>query len=302
MNNAEKLNEQFGIKDQLQFVSGDGGLITVDIVNQHASARISTHGGQVLSYRPHGESEDLFFLSEKSAYQLGKAIRGGIPICWPWFGDDTTGYGRPPHGFARNQPWRMIDSMVNPDGSTTVKLSFTDTDDSKAIWPFEFHLEIEVTVGQSLEIKLTTKNIGSKAFTISQALHSYINISDINKVRVHGLDDIYYLDKTDGFDSKQQTGDVVVSQEIDRIYQNVPANIALIDEGLNRTVSIAASGSKTAVIWNPWATAIEQLTDLEPQNYQRFLCVETANAADDVIAVDPGSEHSLIASYEIQTN
>jgi len=300
MPSTEELNNEFGIDNQLCFEQVEGGLIMIDISNQYAKARISTSGGQILSYQPHSENNDMVFLSEKANYLPGKMIRGGVPVCWPWFGDDTSGYGRPSHGFARNQQWDVLGTRSNTDGSTTVTLCIKDTDGSQTIWPYKFKLLIEITVGKCLEVQLTTKNTGKKTFTISQALHTYFNVSDISKVVVNGLDGCEYLDKLDDFSSSTQAGDVVISQEIDRIYQNSPAQVTLKDSGFDRIISISAINSRTTVIWNPWTAAISKIDDLDDSSYPQFLCVETANAADDCITIPEGRERTIKVVYEIK--
>lgn len=299
MPNQAQLNQQFGIANQLQFNQEVDGFIMVDISNHYAKARISTYAGQVISFLPDGEEEDLLFLSDKVVYQDGKAIRGGTPICWPWFGDDTSGFGRPSHGFVRNQPWTVLASLALEDGRTSITLGLSDSEGSRAVWPYKFKLELEVIVGKKLEVKLTTKNMGSKAFSITQALHTYFHISDVDNVSVTGLDSKHYLDKLEGFNSKSQLGDVEISAETDRIYQDAPKRVELKDSGFERTINIASEGSKTTVIWNPWSTSVTKIADLDEKSFRHFICVETANAADDTVTIQASNEHTITATYEI---
>jgi len=299
MQNQAELNQQFSIEDQLQFSQEVDGFIMVDISNQYAKARVSTYAGQVISFVAHDTTEDLLFLSDKVVYEDGKAIRGGTPICWPWFGDDTSGYGRPSHGFVRNQPWTVIASQSLSDGRTSITLGLSDSEGSLTVWPYKFKLELEVIVGQTLEVKLTTTNTGSKAFTISQALHTYFNISDVDNIKVSGLDGKNYLDKLEGFKSKVQTGDVALSEETDRVFQDSPEEVFMSDSGFSRTIKIASSGSKTTVIWNPWSTSVTKIADLDESSYRNFVCVETANAADDMVTIAAGKSHTMTALYEI---
>ena len=299
MQNQIELNQQFGIKDQLQFNQEVDGFVMVDISNEYAKARVSTYAGQVVSFIPNDADNDLLFLSDKAIYQDGKAIRGGTPICWPWFGDDTSGFGRPSHGFVRNQPWSVLASAELADGRTSVTLGLSDTEGSLAVWPYPFELELEVIVGHKLEVKLTTRNTGSKIFSLSQALHSYFNVSDVNNISISGLDGKNYLDKLDDFNSKRQSGDVTISEEIDRIYQQAPESVWLKDTGFDRTINIKSLGSNTTVIWNPWLTSVAKITDLDDSSYRNFICVETANAADDMVTIQPNNEHAITAIYEI---
>lgn len=299
MQNIDTLNEQFGIAEHLQFTVEEGGFIVANINNQYAKARISSYAGQVLSYQPHNQTQDLVFISDKANYQSGKAIRGGVPICWPWFGDDKSGLGRPSHGFMRNQQWQILASKKDGDGTITLILGFDSTENTKSIWPHDFELRLEIVVGQKLELKLKTRNTGQTAFTITQALHTYFNISDIEKIIVTGLDGKNYLDKLVGFAESTQSGDVLVSQEIDRVFQSVKNDVHLIDSGFNRTITISETGSETTVIWNPWSTAISNIADLDSEHYRHFLCVETANAAKDSIEIPAGKTHSMAVAYTI---
>ncbi len=293
-----QLNEQFGIENQLYFeLENDFLMIIVD--NKHANAKISVYGGQVLSYLPANQTEDLLFLSEKAIYQPGKAIRGGIPICWPWFANDTSGLGRPAHGFARNQQWNVLATDGNADGSTRVVLALQHNDDSIAVWPHEFELELEITIGPTLNIKLTTNNIGGESFELTQALHAYLNIGDINAISVTGLDGVAYIDKTDGFEQKSQSGDLVINGEMDRVYQSPPSKLVVNDSALNRKLILESTGCNTAVIWNPWEKNTASMVDLKKGDYKVFMGLEAANADGDVIIVPAGESHCLQASYSI---
>jgi glucose-6-phosphate 1-epimerase len=298
-NTLAQLNEQFLTQNQINFEL-ENGFIMMNIVNQYASAKISIYGGQVLSYLPHGQTEDLLYLSKKAIYQQGKAIRGGIPICWPWFADDTSGYERPAHGFARNQEWKVLATMENTDGSTVVTLGLYDTDDSVAIWPYKFELKLDITVSEKLEIKLTTKNTGRKPFEITQALHAYLNVGNINNLTIANLNGISYVDKTDDFVLKTQVGDVVITAETDRVYQSSPEELIVDDLDINRKIVMESIGCKTAVIWNPWKNTAESCVDLQDEDYKVFIGVEAANADGDVIMIPAGGKHCLQASYSIR--
>ncbi|MFT7414726.1 MAG: glucose-6-phosphate 1-epimerase, partial [Methylophagaceae bacterium] len=199
MQNYTQLNQQFGIKDLLQFNLGDNGFVMIDISNQYAKAKISTYAGQIISYQPNGAAEDLFFLSDKVRYQEGKGIRGGVPICWPWFGDDTSGFERPAHGFVRNQQWQVHASEALEDGRTSVTLVTTDSDITRELWHYEFNLELQIIIGSNLEMTLKTKNTGKQFFTITQALHTYFKVSDVSNVLIKGLVGKPYIDKLDSF-------------------------------------------------------------------------------------------------------
>jgi len=300
MQNHTQLNQQFGIKDQLQFSLGDNGFVMIDVSNQYAKATISTYAGQIVSYQPNSATEDLFFLSDKVLYQEGKAIRGGVPICWPWFGDDTSGFERPSHGFVRNQQWDVSSTETLEDGRTSVVLTTTDTDMTRELWHYEFNLELQLIIGSNLEMKLKTKNTGKQFFTITQALHTYFKVSDVSNVLIKGLDGKPYIDKLDAFAIKQQADDIIVSQEIDRIYQKSPKQISLTDSGFNRTITISSYGSDTTIVWNPWSTSVSKIADLNLESYRNFVCVETANVFTDSLTIIPaGREHIVTTVFSI---
>ncbi len=296
----EQLNTQYGIADQLQFVEGEGGFPNIEIKNGKAKALISVYGGQILSYQPTSESEDLLFLSTKAYFQQGKAIKGGTPICWPWFGPDPENLGRASHGFVRNRLWTVTGTSTAQNGDTVISLGVVNTDETEAIWPQSFNMTITYTVGDTLTIDLKTQNTGDKAFSISQALHTYFKVGDINQVQVLGLDGSAYIDKVDGGQQKTQAGVVAFSEECDRIYTNPQPTLVIADAALNRKINITAQGSKTAVVWNPWADIAAGMADLEDTDYQHFVCVETANAAADIVDVAPGQTYQLQALYAIE--
>lgn len=295
----EQLNRDFGISGQLDFVEGEGGLPFIAIDNGAASALISVYGGQVLSYQPSSASDDVMFLSDQAYFMEGKAIKGGVPICWPWFGADPEDKGRAAHGFARNRMWQVLETEGNDEGLTKVVLGFSDSAETRAIWPHGFDFYLEITVGASLSLALVTRNSGVQPFAITQALHTYFKVGDIAQVKVSGLDGGDYLDKVDDFSQKQQVGDVQVASEVDRVYTDVQPELVIEDGALARRINISATGSKTAVVWNPWAEITAGMADLDDDAYKHFICVETANAADDVVELAAGEEHRLTATYSV---
>ena len=296
----EQLNQDFGIANQVKVVEGKGGFPVVEVINDKATAQLSVYAAQVLSFRPVGEATDLMFVSENAYYQTGKATKGGIPICWPWFGPDPEDKGRASHGFVRNRMWTLQGAESMPTGETKVRLGMSPSEETLAIWPYQFDLEMEVIVGEQLTVTLTTKNTGNEAFSITQAFHTYFSTGDINKVNVLGLDGKAYLDKPDGGKQKTQDGAIVVTEEVDRVYMDVPSELVIEDGGLGRRIRINSTGSKTAIVWNPWTEISQKMADLAADDYQRFICVETANAADDVVEVGAGSAYQLKAVYSIE--
>lgn len=293
----EQLNRDHGIADRVKFIEGEGEFPFIRVNHAKASALISIYAGQVLSYQPVGQTDDLMFLSKRAYYQPGKAIKGGVPICWPWFGPDPEGKGRPAHGFVRNRMWNVIETAITANGDAKVILGLTDNPETQAIWPHAFNLRLEITVSETLKLELVTHNTGDQAMTITQAFHTYFNIGDIHQTRVSGLEGRQYIDKVDGSQQKTQAGAVTINSEVDRIYLDVSNALVIEDGARKRQINITSQGSKTAVVWNPWAKISAEMGDLQDDDYLRLLCVETTNAATDIITIQPGGEFRLVANY-----
>jgi glucose-6-phosphate 1-epimerase len=298
--NIEKLNTDFGIADHIKFIEGAGSFPFIKVDNDRATAVISVYAGQVLSYQPANEPHNLMFLSEAAYYQAGKGIKGGAPICWPWFGPDPERQGRPAHGFVRTRFWNVTKTGINADGECKVTLGLTDSPETRSIWPHLFDLSLEITVGESLTLELVTRNKTAQPVSITQALHTYFKIGDIEQVAIAGLEGAEYVDKTDNGIVKVQTGPVTIDREVDRIYRNAAPELVIRDASLDRRIRILSAGSKTAVVWNPWAKISAEMGDLKDDDYARFVCVETANADLDVVEVPAGGEYRLAANYRIE--
>lgn len=266
----------------------------IEINNPQARASVSLQGGQVLSYQPAGQAPVLW-TSRKSAFLPGKAIRGGIPVCWPWFGPHPEDPAKPAHGFARTALWASRGARRLENGSTELRLTLADDAATRARWPHAFQLEMTVAVGKELRVELAVRNGGREDFTCGGALHSYFTVSDVTKVRLLGLEGRDYIDQLDPARPKRQEGPIAVSGETDRVYLDTEDECVIEDPGLKRRVRIAKSGSRTTVVWNPWVEKSKRMADFGDDEYPGMLCVETANALDDRVRVPPGGEHRLSA-------
>lgn len=297
--NIEHLKDHFAIAPQVEIISGPNGFPFIKINNQHASALISLYGGQVLSFKPHTEQEDLLFLSPLSLYADGKAIRGGIPVCWPWFGPDPKGLNRPNHGFVRNHYWQLAATSTDSTGQSKISLLFKETLKQENTWRQPFNLLLDVTVGKTLRLTLTTCNTGDKPFSVTQAFHSYFRVGDINAVKIMGLKGCDYYDKLQQGMLNSQTEDLVVIEEVDRIYTHVNNDLTILDKALQRRIHIRVPNTNTAVVWNPWLTTSQKMADLEDDAYRRFVCVEAGNIAFDLIQIPPNNSYTLDVEYSI---
>lgn len=302
MNTADitALNRRFAIAGQLEFELDAGGLVIVRISNTHAQAAIALQGAHVMTFQPKG-AQPVIWLSPAAKLAPGKSIRGGVPVCWPWFGAHATDSSFPAHGFARAVPWQMAESEALPDGSTRITFELPQGSIPPAQWPHACRVRNIVTVGRSLTVELVTGNTGGAAFEIGEALHTYFAISDVDKVRISGLDGCAYLDKVGDWQCKTQQGDVTITSEVDRLYVNTETDCLIEDRSLQRRIRIAKSGSRSTVVWNPWIEKAAKMGDFgSDTGYRGMLCVESANAAENVVSVAPGAIHTLRVEYSIE--
>lgn len=286
----EQLNQEYGIDGQLRFIEGKGGLTMIEIDNGQAAALISVHAGQALSFKPHDAKDDLLFVGATAYFDTGKAIKGGIPICWPWFGPDPEDKGRPAHGFVRSAPWSVIATEAVADGSTVVKLGIADNANTRAIWPHAFNLIQVITVGPTLQLELVTKNPGDLPFSITQGFHTYFKVGDVTQAQVLGLEDKRFIDKVADDAIETQDGHVAIHGEVNRIYQGIDRDLLIDDASLDRRIRIRGTNSSTCVVWNPWIETARAMGDLADDDYLTMLCVETLNADSEIIEVPPRGE------------
>jgi glucose-6-phosphate 1-epimerase len=294
----QDLNDQFAIAEHITFTATAGGVPVAEIRNSYAAASVAVQGGHVITYQPHGQAPVLW-VSRLSAYELGKTIRGGIPVCWPWFGAHPTDASKPFHGFVRGMLWQVTGTSVGPADATQVRLGLCDTEATWDLWPHAFDLQLVVTVGPRLHVELAARNPGQQPFQCGGALHTYYHVGDARRIAIHGLDGCDYLDKVEAFRRKRQQGPVTIEAETDRIYLDTAGDCLIDDPVLKRRIQIAKSGSRTTVVWNPWADKARAITDFGDEEYLNMVCVETANADADIVTVPPGGEHRLAAMIAI---
>jgi D-hexose-6-phosphate mutarotase len=292
VNMVEDLNAQFALADQLYFQMGEGGLPIAQINNPLATAEVYLHGAHITAFRPR-DHEQVLWMSSLAQFQPGKAIRGGVPVIWPWFGPHATDSSKPQHGFARTVEWRVSATKALADGSTQLQLQLTDNPSTRALWPHTFELSLTISVGSELKIDLTARNTGEQTFVASGAMHSYFAIGDVTQMHIEGLAGREYIDQLDGDQIKQQTGAVRITQETDRIYFNSEDACVIHDAMLSRQIHVKKSGSRSTVVWNPWKDKAQAISDFPNEGYQNMVCIEVANAADDVVQLAPGEEHTL---------
>jgi len=299
MSLVEELNEEFQLPGVARVVDLSNGYPVIEIDNQYASAAIALHGGQVMRWQPHGQAP-VIWLSDKAVYREGKAIRGGVPVCWPWFGPNPIDKGLPAHGFARNLFWRLASIDQLDEGVTEVRLVLVDNDKSQMLWPFAFELELVIEVGEELSVDLYMTNCCDEPCVYTAALHSYLHVGDIRQVEVSGLEQVEYVDKLQGGHVFTQPDAIRFDGELDRIYQMVWADTLVHDPVLERTLRVAKEGSASTVVWNPWLNKSAGMGDFEEEGYLRMLCIEAANCGADIVHLGPGDLHILGTSISIE--
>lgn len=274
------------------FSADANDLVYIKIENQLATATLSTHGAHVMGYTPKGE-RPVLWMSRHSQFAKDKPIRGGVPICWPWFGPSPVD-GRPAHGLARISTWEITSVEKLVDGSTRITLSLDDEFADESLCDFPFELEFSVTVGSTLEMTLSMLNVSDVPFRVSGALHTYFNISSADKITVYGVEQTPYVDKVDDGREVPSSGTpLIIDREIDRVYLPTAATIEVDDHGFGRRLRIEKSGSLSTVIWNPWTAKSAAMPDFGDEEYHNMLCVETANALGDSRVLTPGVPHVL---------
>lgn len=275
----------------------DNGFEILEIDNEVATAKIALQGAHLFDYTRYGEPKRLW-LSSQAFFEPGKAIRGGIPICWPWFGKLPEHRDWPQHGFARTAMWSVHDISEQDGQHTAVTLTLNHKTVQQAYFPYAFRLFMKITVGEKLTVSLTTENHDTVAFPLSEALHTYFNIGNIAGVSLIGLEGITYADATDGFRKKFSEAPIGIYQETDRVYINTLDTIILQDQRLGRNLVIGKSGSRSTVVWNPWNEKAAGMADFEDEGYKEMVCVETANALDNAIMLPPKKAHTITQTVQ----
>jgi glucose-6-phosphate 1-epimerase len=280
-----------------QIVAGQGNLPKIHITTAQAEAEIYFHGAQVTSWHPAGAGE-VIFLSEKSHWEDGRAIRGGVPICFPWFRAKANDAKAPAHGFVRTKAWQL-DSIEHNQGAVTVTLSTESNADTRLLWPHEFRLVHRVTIGTQLKLELITINTGKTGFHFEEALHTYHRVSDIRHVHVAGLDGVTFLDNTASNRESLQQGDVVFNRATDNAYLNTGHALELIDSQMGRRIRVKKENSFSTIVWNPWEAGAKALADFGDDEWQQMVCAEASNILQFAVSLEAGEQHAMTATMEI---
>lgn len=295
----DDLNERFRVKGA-SFDLGSGGLPRLSIRGRTAEAELYLHGAQLTRWQPHGH-RPVLWLSDRAVFKSDAAIRGGIPVCWPWFGPKPDDAKAKAHGFARTAEWTVRDIELLPDSSINVALTLTERHVASvgAIWRNAFNLALDITVGESLTLALTTQNTGRVSFDITEALHTYLDVGDIRQASITGLDGVTYVDQlANGARVAQTESNFRFTAETDRIYLT-EASCQLRDPVLNRRIHVSKAGSGSTVVWNPWIEKTARLADMCADCWQSMVCIEAANSNDARVRLAPGQSHTLMTRLDV---
>jgi glucose-6-phosphate 1-epimerase len=278
---------------------GRGGLARVRVDAPRGQGEVYLHGAHVTDWHPAGHAPVLW-VSRESQFTDGRPIRGGVPICFPWFAAHATDAAAPAHGFARIRPWRFVDASADGD---RIDLRFgwgDDEDTGRSLWPHPFAAEYRVGFGKHLSLALDVTCTGRAPIEFESALHTYFAVSDIRSVTVTGLAGTEYLDKVAGFTrTRQGDAPIAFDGETDRIYLDTEAACTIHDPGLDRRITVSKGGSLSTVVWNPWIAKARAMPDFGDDEWPGMLCIETANVRDRAVRLEPGSHHTMTADIAI---
>lgn len=263
-----------------------------------ATAVVALQGAQVLSYVPPMQSEVLW-LSPVAKLGTGKAVRGGVPVCWPWFGPHPTERTKSAHGFVRARPWSVTGSAAK-SGRARLVLAYDASPKSQPDWPHRALAEIEITLAETLTIALSTENRGENDLLLTQALHTYLAVGDIRAVTVDGFADQPFIDQLSPGLMRRELELLSVKAEIDRIYQDSEGPVIVTDQKGGRQLRVSKTGSRSTVLWNPWIEKSASLGDMGSDGYRHMLCVEAANAGNDTVTLAPGERHRLKTEISVK--
>jgi glucose-6-phosphate 1-epimerase len=291
------LNHRFEIPGIVKLVEGRAGLPAVRIQSPEVSGEVYLHGAHVTSWKPAG-AEEVLFVSSKAKWQNGTAIRGGVPVCFPWFAERADDAKSPAHGLVRTKAWQL-EAITHADSNVTVALSTSADTETKRSWLGNFHLLFCATFGEQLRLELIVTNHGDLPFRFEEALHTYYRVGNVETTRVQGLNGVTFIDKTAGKKEKSQHGKLQFSGETDRVYRRTSSAVEIEDPAMRRRILISKEDSRDTVVWNPWSAKAKTMGDLGADDWRQFLCVETCNVGDNAVTLGEAQAHTMSALISV---
>jgi glucose-6-phosphate 1-epimerase len=275
------------------------GLPFAIVDTERCRARVTPHGAHLCEWTPAGQTTPVLFLSPRAVFATGKAIRGGVPVCFPWFANHPTDPSKPAHGFGRTRSWEG--GEVTHDDAGNARLTFRLAADAatRALWPADFVATLTLTLGTSLAMTFEVENTGAEALTYEAALHTYLTVGDVARIRLHGLERTRFVDKVDGMKEKTTGADpLTLDGDTDRVFLDTRSTCTVDDPVLARRIRIAKEGSAVTIVWNPGHEKGPTVPDIGDA-WSRFVCVETANCAPHAVRLAPKARHAMTARIEV---
>lgn len=302
MIDIDELDDKFSIEGEVGFAELEGDLAFITVSNKYADADICLYGAHVTSFRPQN-AMDILWLSPESFFEVGKPIRGGIPVCFPWFGPHKTDPEKPQHGFGRLMYWEVVSTASRPSGETEIALQLCSSDETKLYWESDFCAEMLIVVGPKLEVTLKVTNTSAKSFEYSCALHSYYNISALENISIEGLRGTTYYNQLTGEHDIQEEELLTIQDSLTRHYLNTESTVVIEDGVFRRRIKVEKSGSKVTTVWNPGEETCAAIADLPDDAFHAFVCVEATNAFEYPVRLNPGETFETsafigLADYE----
>lgn len=279
---------------------GPGDLPFLVVTTDQGRARLTAYGAHLCEWTPAEQATPVLFVSPRSVFAPGKAIRGGVPVCFPWFANHPTDPGKPSHGFARTRPWEVVRVTRDDGAGVVVELRLVSDDGTRALWDADFEARLTMALGTSLAMTFEVVNAGARELAYEAALHSYFTVGDVERIAIRGLEGAAFIDKADGMKQKVHgAAPLALTGETDRVFLDTVATCVIDDAALGRRIHVAKSGSMATVVWNPGPTKGETIADVGQDAWRRFVCVETANCGAHAVRLAPGVRHAMTARVHV---
>jgi D-hexose-6-phosphate mutarotase len=291
------------LPDGVRIEKGSGGLERVSLSTSAGEAHVYMHGAQVTHFQPAGE-RPVLWVSRRSHFEggrPGKPIRGGVPICFPWFAGRAGSLSSPAHGVARVLPWALVGAEVDEQKRVRATLRLDSDEYTRGLYPHDFSATFRVAIGAQLTMELTVRNTGASPMVYEEALHSYFAVSDARRVGIAGLEGAPYLDKVEAFARRRgEATAIAITAETDRVYPGAQGTATIVDPEWQRRIVVHKSGSATTVVWNPWVDRARAMADFGDDEWKEMVCVESANAGDDRLTLAPGAMHVITTTVAVE--
>jgi glucose-6-phosphate 1-epimerase len=277
---------------------GRGGLPCVRVKSTHGAAQIYFHGAHLTSWEPAVADAPVIWLSRESLFEPGQPIRGGVPVCFPWFSAHRSDRTAPNHGFARLRDWTLVAAAEHADGQVELAFELASESPVSPAWPHAFAVTHRITIGPALILALDVRNPGPEPFTYEEALHTYFAVQDVRQISITGLEETEYRDAVSRSRGRQDREPIRFASETDRVYLNTQATCVIHDPGKRRRIVNRKTGSDSTVVWNPWIDKARALPDFGDLEWPEMVCIETGNVREHARTLVPGETHTMAATIE----